>query len=196
MTQSELVEILATIREQAQRAGDILRHIGSFVSEGEVSKGMVDINDAIRSVMALLKEELRRNRIEVKLQLSSDLPEVHAAEIGIEQVVLNLVKNAIEAMQDVPAAERRLRIATSRRAGGRVMVSVSDSGRGFTATSGETYFEPFVSTKKDGMGMGLAICRSIISALGGRISMRKARKAGTKVSFLLPSADEAMQDAA
>ncbi len=196
MSQNELVEILATIREQAQRAGDVLRHIGSFVSEGEVSKGMVDINEAIRSVVALLKEELRRNRIDVKLQLSADLPQVHAAQIGIEQVVLNLVKNAIEAMHDVPAAERRLRISTSRRAGGRVMVAVSDSGRGFTATNGETYFEPFVSTKKDGMGMGLAICRSIISALGGRISMKKGRKAGTKVSFLLPSADEAMQDAA
>ncbi len=196
MSQDELVEILTTIREQAQRAGDVLRHIGSFVSEGEVSKGLVDINDAIRSVMALLKEELRRNRIEVRLQLSADLPEIHAAEIGIEQVVLNVVKNAIEAMQGVDAAERRLRISTSRRAGGRVMVSVTDSGHGFSATNGETYFEPFVSTKKDGMGMGLAICRSIISALGGRISMRKGRKAGTKVSFLLPSADEAMQDAA
>lgn len=200
MTQNELVEILSTIRDQAQRAGDVLRHIGSFVSEGEVTKGLVDINEAIRSVVTLLKEELRRNRIDVKLQLAADLPPVHAAEIGIEQVVLNVVKNAIEAMQDVPAAERRLRISTSSRAGSRagsrVMVSVSDSGRGFTATSGETYFEPFVSTKKDGMGMGLAICRSIISALGGRISMRKGRKTGTKVSFLLPGADEAMQDAA
>ena len=182
---------------KAQRASDILRHIGGFVTEGEADKTMVDVNDAIRRVMTLLEGELQRNRIEVKLRLGNDLPKVHAAQIGIEQVVLNIAKNAIEAMQDVPASDRTLKISTSKRAPGRIAVAVSDSGRSFAAAKSEAYFEPFISTKKDGMGMGLAICRSIISALGGKIRMKKNRKAqGTTVSFALPTAGEAMKDAA
>ncbi len=195
--QEELAEVISSVREQAQRASDILRHIGGFVTEGETDKTMVDVNDAIRRVMTLLDGELQRNKIEVKLRLGNNLPKVHAAQIGIEQVVLNIAKNAIEAMQEVPASERTLKISTSKRAPGRVAVAVSDSGPSFAAAKSEAYFEPFISTKKQGMGMGLAICRSIISALGGRIRMKKNRRAaGTTVSFALPTAGEAMKDAA
>ena len=195
--QEELSEVISSVREQAQRASDILRHIGGFVTEGETDKTMVDVNEAIRRVMTLLDGELQRNKIEIKLRLGNDLPKVHAAQIGIEQVVLNIAKNAIEAMQEVPASERQLKISTSKRAPGRIAVAVSDSGRSFAAAKSEAYFEPFISTKKDGMGMGLAICRSIISALGGKIRMKKNRKAsGTTVSFALPTAGEAMKDAA
>ncbi|GAA0590236.1 sensor histidine kinase [Caenispirillum bisanense] len=184
-------EILTAIRNivaQAQRAAGIIQNIRSFLRKGEDARQPLDVNQVLRNAADLLAVECRHGQTQVQLTLGADLPTVNADRIQLEQVVVNLMRNAVEAMQAVPPAERRLvlRSALDREAAA-VLVAVHDSGPGLSADGRDHLFEPFFTTKPNGMGLGLPISQSIIESHGGWLTVENEPSGvGTVVAFALP----------
>jgi anti-sigma regulatory factor (Ser/Thr protein kinase) len=149
-------------------------------------KDAVAINDAILEVIALTRTEATNNSVSVRTQLAEGLPRVQGDRVQLQQVLLNLINNAIEAMRDVGEEERELLIST-RNERDAVSVEVRDSGPGFAPAALERVFEPFYTTKPEGMGMGLSICRSIIEAHGGRLSAIQCEPQGALFQIRIPA---------
>ena len=182
-------ELLAAMQKssaQAERAGKIIRGVRDFVKKSEPQRGAVAIADVIEEVIGFAEIEARKAGVCISVSVPSDLPAAYADKIMIEQVVLNLVKNGIEAMQDTPRKEREL--AISARADGKdfIEVKVADRGHGILTEQTEKLFAPFYTTKPEGMGMGLNICRSIIEFHHGRLWAVANSGGGTAFSFTLP----------
>jgi len=157
------------ISKDATRASEVANRIRGLVKNAPPRKEPLQINAAISEVIALTRVEAEKNRVSVRTQLAEDLPMVEGDRIQLQQVMLNLVLNAIEAMSAVDDGPRELTISTSRIELGAVLVTVRDSGPGIAPEKIERLFEPFYTTKASGMGMGLSICRSIIQAHGGQL---------------------------
>jgi C4-dicarboxylate-specific signal transduction histidine kinase len=149
-------------------------------------KDSLDINQTIREVIALAQSEVQRNHVALQTQLSGDMPLVFADRIQLQQVMLNLIMNAIEAMTQV-SGPRELLISSAVDDSKSVVVVVRDSGSGLDSKSLERLFEPFYTTKPQGMGMGLAICRSIIEAHAGRLWATQNDSRGATFQFMLPT---------
>lgn len=143
------------------------------------------INELVEHALALLRPELRRNRVIVHTAWTADLPPVSGDRVLLEQVVVNLVQNAMQAMREIPPAGRRIDI-TTRRAGAIEEVTVADSGLGVPVDQMEQVFMPFFSTRADGLGLGLNICRTIVEAHGGRMAVVNRPQGGAAFSFTLP----------
>jgi C4-dicarboxylate-specific signal transduction histidine kinase len=182
---------LKQIIREGDRASDILTRIREMLQKAPMTKTPLSINDVVKDVVAVAKEQLRRHQVSLKTELALDLPNVLGDRIQLQQVLLNLVINAIEAMAAVRKGPRQLLIRSSpdlleeRRA---VLVVVRDSGLGLSAKDVEQIFKAFFTTKSQGMGMGLSISRSIIEAHGGRLSAQKNDGPGATFQFALPSA--------
>jgi C4-dicarboxylate-specific signal transduction histidine kinase len=180
-------ECLSRITDESLRAGEIVRRIRGFARREQTTRSPVDLVQLIHQVLALLDRELRLNRIETTLDLTPELPPVHLDAVEIQQVLVNLVRNAIEAMTRSTAGVRRLSIRAE--AIGRcVRVTVADTGGGIDPAT--PLFLPFHSTKPDGFGLGLAISRSLIEAHGGRAGAGPHPSGGAMFFFELPSAQE------
>jgi PAS domain S-box-containing protein len=182
-------ELLAAMQKssvQAERAGKIIRRVRDFVKKSEPKRGAVAIAEIIEEVIGFAETDMRKSGVRIVVSVPDDLPAAYADKIMIEQVVLNLVKNGIEAMQDTPRAEREL--AISARANGKdfIEVNVADRGPGVPAGQSERLFAPFYTTKPEGMGMGLNICRSIIEFHHGRLWTVANSAGGSVFSFTLP----------
>jgi PAS domain S-box-containing protein len=175
--------------DDAQRASEIITRIRALVKKAPPQKDWLDINQIIREVIALAQSEVQRNQIALQTQLSDDMPLVFADRIQLQQVMLNLMMNAIEAMTQV-TTPRELLISSGADDSKGVVVVVRDSGPGLDSKSIERLFEPFYTTKPQGMGMGLAICRSIIEAHGGRLWATANRDRGASFHFSLPTNEE------
>ncbi len=182
----QVVEILEQVALQAERAGDIIRGLRRFLRKQETQRAMVDVCGLIRDALALCDGEIRKHRVAVSLSLPGDLPAVWGDAIQIEQVVLNLLWNGLEAMRSLTPEGRRLSVAASAQASGGVLVTVEDSGLGMSREMLERAFEPFYTTKPSALGLGLAISKSIIEAHGGSIWLSSDASRGTMVSFTLP----------
>lgn len=182
-----LREIMVDVARQAERAGKVIHRLREFVRRREPQRAAVDVNRLVREAVELTKAEIRRDEVRTQLELPKRLPPVLADEIQIEQVILNLVRNALQAMQGVEPAKRVLLIKVVRRTG-HVEVSVRDSGCGIPEDVRDRVFEPFFSTKSNGMGMGLSISRSILEAHEGRLWVAPNRDRGTTFRFTLPIA--------
>ena len=191
----ELSDIMARIREQAQRASDVLRRIGGFVGQSKPERVAVDMSEIVKAVAAMLQGQLRAGRVRLRVDLAEDTPPVLVDRIEIEQVLLNLAKNAIEAMESMSDGVREVRIRTRAADDGSLEVTVADTGPGFDKDIAATIFEPFVTTKENGMGMGLSISRTIVEAHGGRIRIDRRGRGGT-VRLTLPFDREALDDVA
>lgn len=191
----DLSDIMVRIRDQAQRASDVLRRIGGFVGQAKPERSSVDMSDIVQAVAALLQGSLQAGRVRLQVDMADDTPPVLVDRIEIEQVLLNLAKNAIEAMEATPAGEREIQFRTRAADDGSLEVTVADTGPGFDKEVAEKIFEPFVTTKENGMGMGLSISRTIIEAHGGRIRIDR-RGRGGKVRLTLPFDREALEDVA
>ena len=180
---------VAFIMDDAQRASEIITRIRALVKKAPPQKDWLDINQTIREVIALGQGEVQRNHIALEMQLSDDVPLVFADRIQLQQVMLNLMINAIEAMTQV-TTPRELFISSGADEAEGVVVVVRDSGPGLDSKSLERLFEPFYPTKPQGMGMGLPICRSIIEAHDGRLWATANRDRGASFHFSLPTGEE------
>jgi C4-dicarboxylate-specific signal transduction histidine kinase len=180
---------VALVMDDARRASEIITRIRALVKKAPPQKDWLDINQIIREVIALAQSELQRNRITLETQLSDNVPPILADRIQLQQVMLNLMMNAIEAMTQV-TTPRELLISSEADDSKGVVVVVRDSGPGLDSKSLERLFEPFYTTKPQGMGMGLAICRSIIQAHGGRLWATANSDCGACFHFALPTDEE------
>ena len=179
----EVKEILADIVKADRRAADVIRHIRGLLDRGEPQRDALSLDAAIHDVLGLIGNEIDEQGVTVDLSLASDLPRVRADRVLIEQVLLNLLTNACEAVAGNPAGERRVSMAT-RAQGDAVLVEVTDNGPGLADP--ERVFDPLYSTKPGGLGMGLTIVRSIVGSHGGRVWARPAPGRGATVAFTLP----------
>ena len=181
----ELVEPLSEISKQAEHAGRIVKHIRHFVGNSFKERNCLDINQIISDAIDLLGAEIRKSDILVKQNFSSQLPKVSADPIAIEQVTVNLIRNAIEAMSDETEFDRILSVSTSKD-NDWIKVDIKDTGAGLSNEQIEWMFEPFQTTKDTGMGLGLSISQSIIHNHQGKITATKNKFRGLCFSFYLP----------
>ncbi len=185
-----LEDVLERIAGQADRAANIIRQLRRFVRKEEPERTRIDISRLIDGVVVLFEPEARKAGVELRLKLAEDLPRVPAQHIQIEQVILNLCRNAIEAMADLaPGLPRLLTVATAREGSGEVSVSVQDTGPGLLPEVRDRLFDPFVTTKSKGMGLGLSISLGIIEAHRGRLHAHNGSRGGAMFRFVLPVKD-------
>jgi PAS domain S-box-containing protein len=182
----EVDDALSLIVREGNRAGEVVGRIRALIKKTPARKDAVEINDAILEVVALARAEAANNSVSVRTQLAEGLPRVQGDRVQLQQVLLNLIINAIEAMRDVGEDERELLIGTCKEPDG-VSVEVRDSGPGFAPAALERVFEAFYTTKPSGLGLGLSICRSIIEAHNGRLWASPNVPRGAIFGFIAPA---------
>ncbi|TDG06587.1 GAF domain-containing protein [Paraburkholderia guartelaensis] len=182
----EARQAFARIVRDTKRAGEVIKRIHGLVIKAPTTNEILQINEAIREVLALAASEANRNGVSVRLQLAEALPPINGDRVQIQQVMLNLIINAIDAMSAVEDGPRELTISTATNEPDAVLVAVRDCGPGIAAQNTERLFEPFYTTKASGMGMGLSICHSIVSAHGGRLWASANVPRGALFQFTLP----------
>jgi len=185
-SREELTACLAKTSQQALLAGEIIKRLRRLVSRRPPEQTETDLNDTIRDVVEMVRSEAASRDVHVKLELPDKLPHVRADRIQLQQVMLNLVRNSFEAMHDTPAEERRLSVESRILDRESVAVSVTDHGEGCEAQDLDRLFEPFYTTKDQGLGMGLSISRSIIESHGGRLTAQANSTRGLTMEFTLP----------
>lgn len=187
-TPPDLTEARGTLRaiiKDGNRAGDVIQRVRALANKTTGQKAPLDINEVVNEVVGLVQHELLTHRIMLHLELAPALPLVLGDRIQLQQVVINLVINGIEAMAPVTDRPRELEIRTSLDDGGQILVAVKDCGTGIVTENAEKLFDAFYTTKSGGMGMGLSICRSIIAAHGGRLSASGNAGPGATFQFTL-----------
>jgi PAS domain S-box-containing protein len=187
---AEVREALACIVRDADRGKDIVDRIRAHIKKAPPRHDRFDINEAIEEVIEMVRAPIEKNRVSVRTRLAAGLTSVWGDRVQLQQVVLNLILNAIEAMGSVEERGRMLSIRTEQRGAAGILVAVHDSGPGVASEHLQRVFEPFYTTKNSGLGMGLSICRSIIDAHGGRLWADADRPRGTVFQFTLPAAQE------
>ena len=183
----EVREALECVVSETYRAGDILGGIRDQIKKAPPRKEPVDLTEAIEEVIALVRGELLKNHVSVRTRLALGLPPVQADRVQLQQVMLNLIVNAIEAMASVEEKERELVVSTESSPAEGLLVAVADSGPGVGREDRERIFESFVTTKEGGVGIGLSICRSIIEGHGGRLWADTRQPCGAIFRFTLPA---------
>jgi signal transduction histidine kinase len=184
---TEVREALAWIVNDADRACDVVDRIGSLIKKSPPRKEVVDLNAAIQEVTALTQSEAVKSGVRVGTQLADDSPPIRCDRVQLQQVMLNLIVNAIQSMNGIEDGNRELHISTARIEPEGVHVAVRDTGPGLRPESLPRVFEPFYTTKPDGMGMGLSICRSIVEAHGGRLWATSCEPRGALFQFTIPA---------
>jgi C4-dicarboxylate-specific signal transduction histidine kinase len=182
----EAREAANRIVRDGKRAGDVIARIRALATKSGTTMERMNINEAVQEVIGLARDEVRRKGVKVKTELADVLPEALADRVQVQQVLLNLMMNAVDAMSMVEDRARELVIKTQDDEEGQVQVTVRDSGIGLDEESMEKIFTPFYSTKAAGMGMGLSISRSIIQNHEGRLWAERNEGPGTTFHFTLP----------
>jgi PAS domain S-box-containing protein len=178
------------IVEDGNRASEVIRRVRALAQKTDIEKAPLDINDVASDAMALVQRELLSHEVALKLELTPDLPPIFGDRVQLQQVIINLVINALEAMQSIEERPRELTIRSGRPDISRVSLSIADNGVGISDADTERVFTPFFTTKCSGMGMGLAICRSIVEAHEGRLSSSSNEGGGATFQFILPVHEE------
>jgi signal transduction histidine kinase len=184
---AEVREALTRIVNNTDRASDIVGRVGSLVKKAPPRKEAVDLNAAILEVTAVTHGEALKTGVTVGTQLAGDLPRIQCDRVQLQQVMLNLIVNAIQSTSGVEDGDREVHISTVSIKPDGVCVAVRDTGLGLRPESLPRLFEPFYTTKPDGMGMGLSICRSIIEAHGGRLWATRCEPRGALFQFTIPA---------
>jgi signal transduction histidine kinase len=184
---ADVREALTCIVSDADRANDVVDRIGSFIKKVPPRKEVIDLNAAILEVTALTRGEAVRSGVTVGTLLAGELPRIQGDRVQLQQVMLNLIVNGIQSMSNVEDGNRELHISTAHIEPESVRVAVRDTGPGLRPDSLPRLFEPFYTTKPDGMGMGLSICRSIVEAHGGRLWATRCEPRGALFQFTIPA---------
>jgi PAS domain S-box-containing protein len=182
----EVGQALSRIVSNGNRATDVLSRIRAFIKKAPRRQEIFDVNEAILEVVALTRSEAKKSKIAVEVKLAEVLPPVHGDRVQLQQVILNLIMNAMEAMSASDIGSRRLLISSTKSEPNDVAVEVQDSGPGFPVGSVEQIFNAFYTTKPSGLGMGLSICRSIVEAHGGQLQAAAGHPTGAIFTFTLP----------
>jgi two-component system, LuxR family, sensor kinase FixL len=188
-----LKEILTDVAADGRRAHDIMRDVRSAIKKGSALRGRINLNDVVKTVTPIVHLDAAARLCKLEMSLARDLPAIEGDPTQIQQVLINLVHNAFDAMGDTPPSRRIIEIVTSHNGDGTVYTGVRDYGSGISETTRERLFEQFFTTKEEGLGMGLAIVRSIIEAHGGSIAAENADGGGARFYFHLPRVKETPQ---
>jgi PAS domain S-box-containing protein len=172
--------------DDGNRASEVIRRVRALANKSDIEKAPLDINDVVREVVALVQHELISHQVSLRTEFASALPTILGDRVQLQQVIINLVMNGIEAMQSVTDRPRELVIRSRQDETHRVLLSVADCGVGIAAENADQLFNAFFTTKPGGMGMGLSICRSIVEAHGGRLSASGNDGLGATFQFVLP----------
>jgi C4-dicarboxylate-specific signal transduction histidine kinase len=184
-SRQEQLKELKHLADQAHRAGEIVRRMRSLVRRAKPRQSTLHMAEVMDEILPLVQSDLRQEGVKVTILVGQTLPAIQADKVQVQQVLLNLIRNATEAMRDTPFEDRELAIRANSH-DNLVEVTVCDTGCGVTPEAKRCLFEAFYSTKNDGMGMGLAVSRSIIEAHGGRIWATPNPDRGVTIHFTLP----------
>jgi signal transduction histidine kinase len=184
----EVRTCLAAIHDSSRRAEDIIAGVRELFRKREDHRTLIQVDDVARQVLGLVQQDLLLNQIAVATEFQNDVPEVYADRTLVQQVILNLVRNAIDAMNSTPPRARRLRLAMNLDGDSSVLLTVQDTGPGIAAEQSERIFEPFFTTKPTGMGLGLSICQTIVQDHGGSLRLAKTDSDGCMFEITLPIA--------
>jgi PAS domain S-box-containing protein len=187
---AEAREAARRIVRDGKRAGEVIARIRALTKRAATPREKLDLNETIRDVLALVGDEAKRKSVSIQTQLADDLSPISGDRVQLQQVLLNLVMNAMEAMSSVSERPRELVLATRNIDADQVQVTVKDSGPGIDPNTLDKIFDPFYTTKPHGMGMGLSICRSILQGHGGRLWVAAKDGPGTIFHFSLPKYQE------
>jgi C4-dicarboxylate-specific signal transduction histidine kinase len=176
----------AQIASYADRATAVIESIGQMVRNASPTRALLDINDAVRETVTLMGSEIRRQHVVLKLDFALGLRMVWGDRVQLQQVVLNLMMNAVEAMASVDGRPRVLSLCTGKYPSGDINVAITDTGAGVPSEAADRLFEAFWTSKPNGLGVGLAVCRSIVERHGGRLSWAPNQPHGTRFEFILP----------
>lgn len=184
----DLLEAMEKSGAEAERAGKIIQRAREMVRRRDPQRADCNVNDVVTEIANMIEMDAEKNGVVLSLQLAAGLPRVLGDKLMLEQAILNLTRNAIDAMRDTPQGQRKLAIASRCDDGRTVEIEVRDSGCGIPDTLADNLFKPFFTTKRDGMGMGLSICRSIAEFHDGRLWAARNPDAGSTFHFSLPAA--------
>ena len=174
------------IIKEGNRASEVIQRVRALANKTDIEKAPLDVNDVVKDVIALVQREVSSHRVSLRIELAPALPMIPGDRVQLQQVIINLVMNGIEAMQSVTDRPRELEIRSQQDETHRVLVTVTDSGVGISAENADRLFNAFFTTKSSGMGMGLSICRSIVEAHGGRLWATANLPHGATFQFTVP----------
>jgi len=185
-----LQEILTDVVADGRRAHDVIHNVRSAIKKGSAIRGPINLNDVVQAVVHMVQPDAAEQFCKLEMSLARDLPPIEGDPTQIQQVLINLVSNALDAMRDTPPSRRIVEIATDYNGNAAIGVTVRDYGSGISGATRERLFEQFFTTKDEGLGMGLAIVRSIVEAHGGTITAENASGGGARFHFRLPITEE------
>ena len=191
---NEAREALKCIVNDGHLAGEVIGGIRSMFKKSGHEGAPQDLNEVVREVLALLRGEIQSQQVSIRSELAEELPQVPANRVQLQQVIVNLIMNAIDAMSTMVDRARILRVKTELYELGHVLIEVGDSGTGIDPENINRVFDPFFTTKSNGMGMGLSICRSIIESHGGRLWASPGQPQGSIFHMLLPTGGRSVRD--
>ncbi len=183
----KLMDVLDTIGLQAQHSGEIIKQLRQFVRKEQPERSIISINNLINDVLMFVKSEARKSNVKIICNMDKNIPRILAQPIQIEQVLLNLLKNSIEALQTIDKENKIVTITTEIAGDNALIVTVEDNGPGIDGNIKEGLFDPFITSKNSGLGLGLSISQGIIESHHGKLYLHTGKKsAGTVFRFALP----------
>ena len=181
-----LREILVDVEADGRRAHDIIHNVRNTIKKGDPTRRRIDLNELVTKVAHIVRPDAVAYSCEVETSLAKDLPLIEGDPVQIQQVLVNLVSNALDAMRQTPPDRRKVEISTAGNGDDEVRLSVRDHGTGIRTEVHERLFDQFFTTKEQGLGMGLAIVRSIVESHGGKIQAENVADGGARFYFTLP----------